>query len=104
MNTKTQKVDIPTSDALAVLAVAGIGHLAIAEHAAWKDRNAKRVAYRKWLKAYRSETGEWYEHGHEPEDDKAHDALEKASNEAQRLLTLARAATRRAIVRIGGAA
>jgi len=78
-----------------------IGLLAIAEYAAWKERNEKRKAYRAWLKWYLDATGEWYEKGGELEDDEAHYRLHAEAVAAQKKLTTARAATRRAIARIG---
>lgn len=77
-----------------------IGELAIKEHAAWAARNKARAALRNWLKAYRSNVGDHYEHeGAEPDDRTEFNELTREAGMHQRLLTTARAATRRAVVR-----
>jgi ribosomal protein S20 len=77
-----------------------IGKLAIKEHAAWRERNDARSALRTWLKVYRSNVEEPYDdEGAEPEDRAAFNQLRKEADIAQRVLTTARAATRRAVLR-----
>ena len=81
--------------------LADVGRLAIAERAAWMDRNAKRGELRAWRHAYLVATGEWYAAGGEPEDDDEHERLQAIASDAQKALSKARAATRRAIANIG---
>jgi hypothetical protein len=77
-----------------------IGRLAVAEHAAWIARNAARAALHGFFKKYRSDTGEMFLVGEgEPEDDAVFYSLQEPARAAQKALTKARAATRRAIVR-----
>ncbi|MNQ49918.1 hypothetical protein D3C85_638400 [compost metagenome] len=77
-----------------------IGELAIKEHAAWRERNDARAALRTWLKVYRRESDDHYEHeSAEPEERAAFDILRRDATKAQRVLTTARAATRRAVAR-----
>lgn len=78
--------------------------MVIEEHAAWKARNAARIAYRKFLLDYTSETGEWFDRdllveAGELEDVAKFDTLSTARKSAQRALTSKRAAIRRAIER-----
>lgn len=78
--------------------------MVIEEHAAWKARNAARIAYRKFLLDYTSETGEWFDRdllveAGELEDVAKFDTLSTARKSAQRALTSKRAAIRRAIQR-----
>lgn len=82
----------------------GIGELSMREHAAWKARNEARKVLRAFFKNYTDETGERFDRGDcvdggMHEDVAAFDAVSKPAKEAQRKLTTARAATRRAIVR-----
>lgn len=81
-----------------------IAWAAVAEHKAWKARNEARTALRQFFKSYTDETGERFDrddclHGGMHEDVAAFDAVSKPAKEAQRKLTSARAATRRAVVR-----
>lgn len=82
-------------DAEKVDGLAEVGCLAVAEHCAWRERNTKRLIYRAWLKNYREQSGEWYEPG--GDDDDEHDRLKADKQDAQRILSKARSATRRAI-------
>ena len=80
--------------------LAAVGVAALREHAAWVERNKTRSRVRSWLETYTKETGEWFVREEAEADDiSAHDELRSASKNAQRSLTTARAATRRAIVR-----
>lgn len=76
----------------------------IEEHAAWKTRNAARNAYRKFLRDYHDETGEWFSREFlvqmgELDDVAKFDILSTAKKQAQRELTSKRSAIRRAIER-----
>lgn len=83
--------------------LANIGRLALAEHEAWKSRNAARTAFRDWCATYHLETDEYFDPSsdvhHEPGELAAYRELLTASKKAQSKLQVARAATRRAIVR-----
>jgi hypothetical protein len=88
------------TDDRTLLELAAIGRLAVAERAAWIARNAARAALRGFFKQYRHDTGEWFAVGEgEPEDDAVFYSLQEPSKAAQKALTKARAATRRAITR-----
>jgi hypothetical protein len=85
--------------------LAEIGRRAMAEHQAWKERNAARSALRKFFKAYTEETGERFDRGDcldggMHEGVAAFNAVSKLLAESQRRLTSARAATRRAVAKV----
>lgn len=83
-----------------LLELAEIGKRAIAEHAAWVARNKTRKEHRDFLRSYERETGEWFDVNQAEQEDVArHTELLKPAQDAQKKLTSARAATRRAIVR-----
>lgn len=83
-----------------LLELAEIGKRAVAEHAAWVARNKARKEHRDFLHSYERETGEWFAvEQAEQEDVTRHHELLKPAQDAQKKLTSARAATRRAIVR-----
>lgn len=89
--------------------LAAIGALAYAEHAAWINRNKARNALRSFYSDYRSLTGEWFDRGDaidggdEDGDVPKFDKLQADLKNAQRKLSTARSATRRAIVRAAAA-
>ena len=77
-----------------------IGSLAIAEHLAWKDRNAARKSFRDWCANYRRETDEYFDPSdvkHDPDILQEYKDLLALKEQAQCKLQVARAATRRAI-------
>lgn len=85
--------------------LADIGWLAAFEHSAWLDRNRNRSALRAFYRDYTAVTGEWFDRGDAIDgeggggDVPKFDKLKAELKDAQRKLTAARAATRRAIVR-----
>jgi len=89
--------------------LATVGNLALIEYAAWIRRNAARNSLRAFYKAYRELTGEWFDRGDavdggdEDGDVPEFDRLNADLKDAQRKLTSARSATRRAITRAAAA-
>lgn len=80
--------------------LAPIGALAMKEYAAWEARNKARAVLRKFFHDYQWETGEWFVREEaEPEDVAKFDALLAPAKAAQKVLTAARAATRRSVKR-----
>jgi len=81
-----------------------IGERAISMHHAWLARNAARLASSKLLRAYRDETGEWFnpeDHAHEKEELEIVSSI-AAKKAAQKMLNNERRKLRAAIAQATG--